>query len=67
MNLYIALSFDLGVTQIAVIAATTPDEALQLIKAERGTGWCIIEDWMLNKPQAKVTVNTDEPKIIAIV
>ena len=36
INLYIARSLGCGTTQIAVIAATTPDEALQLIVAERG-------------------------------
>lgn len=67
MNLYIARSLGCGVTQIAIIAATTADEALQLIVSERGQGWLIIEDWMLNKPQATVTVSTDKPQIIAIV
>ncbi len=67
MNLYIARSLGCGVTQIAIIAATTADEALQLIVAERGQGWYIVEDWMLPKPQARVTVNTDKPQIITIV
>lgn len=67
MNLYIARGFDCGVTQIAIIAATTADEALQLILSERGQGWLIIEDWMPSKPQATVTVSTDKPQIIAIV
>lgn len=67
MNLYIARSLGCGVTQIAIIAATTDDEALQLIVSERGQGWLIIEDWMLSKPQPRVTVNTDKSQIIAIV
>lgn len=67
MNLYIARSLGCGTTLIAVIAATTADEARQLVEAERGQGWLIIEDWMLSKPQVKVTVNTDKPQIIAIV
>lgn len=67
MNLYTARSIGCGTTRIAVIAATTADEALQLIVAEHGQGWYIIEDWMLNKPQARVTVNTDKPQIIVIV
>lgn len=45
MNLYIARGLDCGVTQIAIIAATTADEALQLILSERGQGWRIVEDW----------------------
>lgn len=67
MNLYIARSLGCGTTQIAVIAATSADEARQLIAAERGQGWVIAEDWMLTKPQPRVTVNTDKPQIIAIV
>ena len=66
-NLYIARSTGCGTTQIAIIAATTADEARQLIVAERGQGWVIVEDWMLPKPQARVTVNTDKPQIITIV
>lgn len=66
-NLYIARSTGCDTTQIAVIAATTADEARQLIEAESGQGWIIIEDWMLNKPQAKVTVNINRPQVIVIV
>ena len=67
MKLYTARSLGCGVTQIAIIAATTPDEALQLIVAKCGQGWCIVEDWMLAERQVQVTVNIDKPKIIAIV
>lgn len=61
INLYTARSLGCGTTLVAVIAATTPDEALQLIKAERGEGWALTER------QVQVTVNIDKPRIIVIV
>lgn len=61
IKLYTARSLGCGTTLVAVIAAATPDEALQLIKAERGEGW------ILTERQVQVTVNIDKPQIIAVI
>ena len=69
-KLYIARNISRGTTLVAVIVANTPEEAQRLsVQRRPDQSWVIIPDWMLLNPmkQINVNVNTNKPRVIAVI